>query len=239
MLDDHARRLGERVDQIPCGIGVVDIEIAQILATPLTGFVPPATSTSKPIASTLLVRVLPVTEILHFVGHEGQGRRQRLVVGREPLGDPPVVVGGHRKRDSCQVASGRVTQGTGLFDLVGDSSVVVGSDHHTDVRVILGCTAHHGWTTDVDQFDRGRLGERIQVHDDERDRIDSQTSQVVAVRRLGQVGEDRRVDPRMQRDHTMTKDRATAGDVGDVGDLHTGFGQSRGRASARDDRPTA
>ena len=79
--------------------------------------------------------------------------------------------------------------------------------------------------------------ERVQVDDDERDRLDAVRRQVGAVGRVVEVGEDAAVHRRVQRDDAVAEDRRHAGEVGDVGDGDAGAGDGARRAAARHERP--
>ena len=76
-------------------------------------------------------------------------------------------------------------------------AVVGGIDDHSNVGVILGRGPHHGRSTDVDLFDaflgagtRGdRLGEGVEVHDHELERLNAQFGQLTVVFFVAQVGE--------------------------------------------------
>ena len=57
-------------------------------------------------------------------------------------------------------------------------------DDDGDAVVVLGRGPHHRRTTDVDQLDSGVGGERIEVDDDEVDRLDAVLGEIGSVRRV-------------------------------------------------------
>ncbi len=108
---------------------------------------------------------------------------------------------------------------------------------HRDVRVILGRATNHGRTTYVDEFDRWLGGERIEVHDHERNRLDTEAREIGAMRRIVEVGQDPAMDGRMKCDDTMAENRLEPRDGCDVGDVDPSIGERTGRAAARKNRP--
>ena len=95
--------------------------------------------------------------------------------------------------------------------------VVGGIDDDADVGVVLRRGADHRRTADVDQLDAGVARERIEVDDDEIDRLDAVLGHVGLVLGHRRVGEHAAVDLRMQRHHTVAEDRRHPGELGDVG----------------------
>jgi hypothetical protein len=115
----------------------------------------------------------------------------------------PEGLGGERK-------PGPRKEAAGLPKLGGDGGVVGGIDHDPDMRVVLRRRPHHRGSADVDHlhdlFEARSLGarrllERVQVHDDEIDRIDSGALEILEVPWVRPDGEDPRVDRRMERFH--------------------------------------
>ena len=67
-------------------------------------------------------------------------------------------------------------------------------------------------------LDTGRVGERVEVDDDERNRINFVAFEVGSMFDLVDVGEDRAVHFRMQCHDSMAEDRGESREVSDVGD---------------------
>ncbi len=92
--------------------------------------------------------------------------------------------------------------------------VARGIGDHGDGAVVLGARPHHGRSADVDLFDdlgmrrtaRHRLGERVQVGDQQLERGDTQTADRLDVRRVVLVGEQPGVHVGVQRLHAATED---------------------------------
>jgi hypothetical protein len=79
------------------------------------------------------------------------------------------------------------------------------------------------------------LDERIQVHDDELEGQDAELGELVLVVLEAQVGEQARVDARVQRLHAPAERLREAGDLGDVLDGESGLAQKRRRSTRRDE----
>ena len=77
-----AGRLAEAVHQPPGRLGVVQVEVGQLLAAVLDGVVPPRAGADPPVAGALLVGVLAVAEVLGPL--EGEVERGRQRHGRRP-----------------------------------------------------------------------------------------------------------------------------------------------------------
>ena len=73
--------------------------------------------------------------------------------------------------------------------------------------VVLGRRPHHRRAADVDQLDARVAGERVQVDDDEGDRLDAVLVEVAPVLGVVEVGEDPAVDLRVQRHDAVAEDR--------------------------------
>jgi hypothetical protein len=89
--------------------------------------------------------------------------------------------------------------------------------------------------TDIDEVDRGVGPKRIQVRDDEVDRLDVVGVQVCPVPGIVPVGQDAAMDLGMEGDHPVTQDGGVASEVGDVGDRQPCVGQGP-RGAARGDQ---
>ena len=83
----------------------------------------------------------------------------------------------------------------------------------------------------------GVARERVEVHDDQIERLDAVLVEVGAVLGIVAVGQDAAVHLGMQRHDTVAEDRRVAGEVGDVGDGEARLAQRAGGAAARDEIP--
>ena len=77
MLDHGGGGLvAQLVDQLPGGVGVVEVQVRQRHATVLDDVVPPAAGAGAAVAGPLLVRVLAVAQVLRPVEGEVDRRGQ-------------------------------------------------------------------------------------------------------------------------------------------------------------------
>ena len=131
----------------------------------------------------------------------------------------------------------------GRADLLEHLFVVGGLDHDRHPRVILRGGADQGRPSDVDHLDglgpRGsagdRLLERIQVHDDEVERLDRRGLHVTRVVIASVVAEDAREDLRVERLDPSAEDLRKSGLVLDERDVDSRLLEMRGGSSGRDD----
>ena len=108
-----------------------------------------------------------------------------------------------------QLEPSGIAQSSGGLDLGSDLFVLGRVDYHSDRPVVLGRRSNQGRSPDVDLLHHlvrsGTRGdgfaEPIEVHHHEVERRDPMFSQGAHVLRLGPVGEDPGVDPRMKRLH--------------------------------------
>ena len=153
----------------------------------------------------------------------------------EPRDDRGVVRGGVGESVAGESPPCRVGQLTVVADL-GDDGLVVGRvDDDAHVGMVLGRRPHERRTADVDQLDPRVGRERVEVDDDQRDRLDAVLGEVGAVRLVVEVGEDAAVHLRVERHDAMAEDRREPREVGDIGDRHTGRGDRRRGTAARDE----
>ncbi len=199
-----------------------------------------------------LVRVLAVAkDVRAGPGRAGPRRELRLVA----LGRRVAAVHPARHRD---VVGGGVLErlrGKTLALLEGETAtldsrehVTVGSrvDDDRNGRVVLRRGAHHRRATDVDLLDalvgartRGdRLRERVEVHDDELERLDAQIGDLVEVVLLAGVGEDAGVHARVQGLHPALEALGEAGQFLDLRHRHACVGDGLGRGAGRDQLDT-
>ena len=174
----------------------------------------------------LLVGVLAVAQRVRAVPGAGErGRELRLVdrvlaFGRVggfdggglgpvlggPLVDGSVIGGGVGERLAGQPTTFFEREALSVFDARSYQCVIVriGDDGHSGA--VLGRTANHGRTTDVDLLDGGslirartnRIGEWIQVDDHQIERLDAELFQLCRVVLIGHVSENARVDMRVE-----------------------------------------
>ena len=226
VLDDRARRAGaEIVHELPRGVGVVVVEVRERETAVLPHAVPPARCAVPPVARRWLVRILSVSERLVSAVERENDVGRELLARLQPLHDRGVVGRGagerlERERASCL---GTHTAVVGA-QLLEQRAVLIGSAHDRDPRVVLGRRARHGRATDVDRLDVGLVEERIQVRDNEIERLDRVRLEVGAVRGLPAVGEQPAVDLRVQRHHSVIEHLRNAGDVVHGGDGDPGCG---------------
>ena len=111
-----------------------------------------------------------------------------------------------------------------------------------DGRVVLGGRPDHRRPADVDLLDEiveadarlvGRGGERIEVDDDEIERVDRGGGERLPMRRQPPIGEDAGVDARMERLDSAVEHFREAGHGGDVGHRQSGRAKRASRASGR------
>jgi hypothetical protein len=102
------------------------------------------------------------------------------------------------------------------------------------VTTLLGGGPHHGWPADVDQLDRRVRREGIQVTDDEFEGDDVVLVQRRTMFGFVEIGQDRAVDPRVQRLHATVQHLRKTSHVLDVDVFDTGIGQSLRRTTRSD-----
>ncbi len=196
----------------------------------------------------LLVRVLAVAERARQrpgdhqrLGKVGQ-RRLRRRHPPEVRGDRPVVGGGVGERLPGQPEPGRRRDLTLGVDLGQHRRVVGRIDDHRHPLVVLGRGADHRRTADVDVLDdlverraaRDRLAERIEVHDDQIDRVEAGLLHLGPV--LGRrPPQDPAVDARVQRLHPPVEDLGRAGEVAHLAHRNPRLAERARRAARRQD----
>ena len=201
--DGDGGRASQLVHQLPGGLGVEQVEVGEHLPAVLDGGVPPPSAADVAVARPLLVRVLPVAEILHAL--QGQVESRRQLVGRtagasvvEPPDDGGVVGSSVGKGGAGKATTRVVRQGAVPAELVEHGSVVGGVHDHAHVVVVLGRGADHARSTDVDRLDPGAGAERVEVAHHQVDGRDAPPVQVGDVGGVASVGQDGAVDARVQ-----------------------------------------
>ena len=158
------------------------------------------------------VRVLAVLEVFDLFAEETD-----VLSVAHPLHDREIVTSDVSEGLDCKALSGGGRQSDVIAQLDEDGLILIGTGYDPDVGVVLGCCPHHSRTADVDLLDR-RLGlERIQVGDDEVERLDAVLLHVRLVFGIGRNRQDATVDVWVQGDNTVSQDRREAREFGDVG----------------------
>ena len=251
VLDDGNRRhVTVVVRRAVGGVGVDVVVVRHLLAVQLLAL-GEAARVGRRVEGRRLVRVLAVAQA------RGLGVRRTRPVGEgvagggvvradevrpHPGGDCDVVGRGvdegvTRQRGAllqCEAAAAHGVEHVGVRRRVGD-------DGHR--RVILRGRAHHRRAADVDLLDalvdaraRGdRLTERVEVHDDEVELLDTEVLELLHVIALARVGEDTGVHLRVQRlDATLE----ALGEARELLDRRDGDAETRdelARTARRDD----
>ena len=160
----------------------------------------------------------------------------------EPGRDGRVVRGRVGERLDRELAT-QFEGGASGRDRLEDARIVGRRDDDRHVRVVLRRCPHHRRSPDVDLLDdvvadgpRGdRLDERVQVGDDELERLDAQFGELRFVRSEPQVGEEPRVDAGMQGAHTTVEVLGETGHARHIGHRMAGLANpARGRAGCDD-----
>ena len=166
------------------------------------------------------MRVLAVAHLLHLLALQRQaaGEERGLALGIEAgevVRDGRVVRGGVRERLLREREPRRGAERAAVRLHLGEDPVVVRRiGHHRDARVVLRRGAHHRRPADVDVLDRlveraagprDRLAERVEVDDDEVDRLDAGLLDRRHVLRQVAPREQAAVDLRVQRLHAARR----------------------------------
>lgn len=248
VLDDRDAGVLVVVRGTARGIRVRVVVVRHLLAVQLLGLGQAARAVD--VERGALVRVLAVAQgVLALVGVAEEVGEATLVGGcvvvREPGGDGHVVRGGVLEGLGGQPLAGAQVEAAGPD---GGEDVAVprraGDDGHG--RVVLGGGTDHRRTADVDLLDalvgrRARgdgLAERVEVHDDEVERLDAELDELLTVAVEPQVGEDARVDLRVQGLDAAVQALGEAGQLLDLGDGDAGRGDLRGGGPGGDELDT-
>ena len=186
VLEDYAGRLVELADQVPSGVGIQIVVVAERLALDLLGAHERElrargvlAALGKAIDCGFLLRVLAIAQVVDLLQRNlelGRGVRHVACLGGEPAGDGRVVGGGGLVDLHLQATTGgKRGAATGLVHLGQDGIIVGRVGNDGNARGVLGGRAQHGGTADVDVLDgvrEGDLGvgdgllELVQVDDD-------------------------------------------------------------------------
>ncbi len=127
-----------------------------------------------------------------------------------------------------------------------DGGIAGGRRHDRHAARVLGGRPDHRGAADVDLLDQavevqlaagctlGGGAERVEVHDDELERLDRRGRQLDDVVGVAAIGEDPGVDPRVQRLHPPVEHLGEARDGRDVGDRQAGLAERPGGPAGAD-----
>ena len=241
------------------GVGVRVVVVAHGLAVELSGVRHSSGDAGRRVDGGGLGGVLAVAQrgeaLVGGADVLGQRRRRGLSVRvlsgggavgldllGEPGGDGGVVGGGVGEGLGGELAAlGEREAAVG--DGVGDGAVLGGVGDDGDRRVVLRGGADHGGAADVDLLDAGveagaggdRVGEGVEVDDDEVDGRDLELGELGHVLVLAAVGEDAGVDAGVEGLDAALEALGEAGDVLDAGDGQAGGGDRLGGRAGGDD----
>ena len=255
VLEDHAGRLVELADQVPSGVGVQIVVVAERLALDLLGAHERElrargvlAALGKAIDRGLLLRVLAIAQVVDLLQRDlelGRGVRHVACLGGKPTGDGRVVGGGGLVDLHLQAATGgKRGAATGLAHLGQDGIIVGRVGNDGNARGVLSGRAQHGGTTDIDVLDgirEGDLGvgdgllELVQVDDDQVDQLNAVLSGLLHVLLGIATGKQCAVNLGMQRLDAAVHHLGIAREL-----LDGGYGNARvldgtSRAARRDD----
>ena len=247
VLDDRDGRLVAMVVGGPHrGVGVDVVVVRHLLAVQLLGGGEPGPPVG--VERGLLVRVLAVAQDVRLLEGRPGPRGEAAAVGGvgirrpHPAGHRDVVgrrVDERLRREPLARLEREPAGRHGLQDGV----VGRGRGDDGDARVVLGRGADHRRSADVDLLDAlvGRraglhgLPERVEVDDDELERLDPELVELGEVVGLAGVGEDPGVHPRVEGLDPALEALGEAGEVGHLGDGEAEVGDEPGRAAGRDE----
>ncbi len=207
VLDDRDRRFGEVVCAAQGRVGIHKVVVRHLLAAQLRGLGDTAAG-GVDVERGGLVRVLAVAQgLLQF---RLDLETLMPVVGRWALAGEPgchggVVRCGVGERLDGQFAA-QLEGGAPCSDGFEDPRVVGRRDDDRDVGVVLRGGPYHRRPPDVDLLDDvvarrtgcDRLDERVQVRDDEFERLDTERRQLGFMRSEAEVGEKPGMDARVE-----------------------------------------
>ena len=188
MLDDHAGGRLEGADALPSGIAVGNVVVGKLLALKLL-IAGKKTRSNRcfAIEGGSLMGIFPVAHVLNFFPLAGKNLREAsalivFIKTREIVRDHAVVAGSMSEDLLGERKARGSRDGAFCLDFSSHGRVVGRIDDHGNGLVILGRSADHRRTANVDIFDRilkravglgDRLLERIKIHADDIDRINA------------------------------------------------------------------
>ena len=246
MLDDDRRRIPEFGHQLECGIGIVQVVVAERLSLDLFGGrdARPGQAFRQAVERRRLMRILAIAERLTPFGGDHQPRREQLaqraadparhhaVIGR----GVPEGAGRHAGAELCRDGAAAGLEFAEKLEIVRRIG-----DHGHAVMGLRGRPDHRR-AADVDALDQrigiralGEAGlERVEVDDDQIDHLDAMRLERRPILRDMAPGEQAAMDGRMQGLHPAVQDLREAGDLGDLGDRHAGIPDGLRRSAGRD-----
>ena len=247
MLDDGHGGLVEVVRRAAGRVGVDVVVVGHLLAVQLLGARQPGRSVAGAVDRRRLVRVLAVAQhVLALPGAAHPRREAGAVAGvgqhvAHPRRDRHVVRRGVHERLGGQALALLEREAAG-GDGAQHVGIVPGAGDDGDRGVVLGGRAHHRGAADVDLLDalvgRGArldgLGERVEVGDDQVERLDLEVGQLLHVALEATVGQDAGVHPRVQGLDAPVEALGEAGEVLDLGDRQAQALDQRGGAARGD-----
>ena len=255
MLEDHAGRLVELADQVPSGVGIQIVVVAERLALDLLGAHERElrargvlAALGKAVDRGLLLRVLTIAKVVDLLQRDLElsgGVRHVACLGGKPTGDSRVVGSGGLVDLHLQTTTGGKRGAAAGLAHLGQDGVVVGRvGDDSDARGVLGGRAQHGGATNVDVLDgvrEGDLGvgdgllELVQVDDHQVDHLNAVLSGLLHVLLGIAAGQQRAVNLGVQRLDAAVHHLGIAREL-----LDGGYGNARvldgtSRAARRDD----
>ena len=255
MLEDHAGRLVELADQVPSGVGVQIVVVAERLALDLLGAHERElrargvlAALGKAVDRGLLLRILAIAQVVDLLERNlelGRGVRHIACLGGKPTRDSRVVGSGGLVDLHLQTTTGGKRGATAGLVHLGQDSVVVGRiGDDGNARSVLGGRAQHGGTADVDVLDgvrKGDLGvgdgllELVQVDDDQVDQLNAVLSRLLHVLLGIAAGQQRAVNLGVQGLNAAVHHLGIARELLDGGYGNARILDSTSRTARRDD----
>ncbi|GBC87244.1 hypothetical protein HRbin12_01247 [bacterium HR12] len=244
VLDDHRGRLLERRRERVGGLQVEPVVEGHLLAGhEHLGPAEDAGPSGLRVEGSALVGVLAVPEVLDLAVREPHERRQPLPRG-EPSRHGGVVRGRVGEGLRGELAPELEREPPVPVDRLQDLAVAGGVHDDPHGGEVLRRRPHHRRTPDVDLLDhllgsgaaRDGLPERVEVHDDEIEGLDTLLRELPLVLRVPPIGEDAGVDPRVEGLHPPAEHLREPGDLLDRRHGHARLAERRGRPPRGDER---
>ena len=246
MFESHAERLIELPHDRKGCVGILYVIVGHLLAIELPGI---GQRIGHPFAAAvelgLLVRILAVAERLNQI----ELQEQLLVEPRfftHVRSDHRIVLGGMGiclGRELQPQSGSRIAVSPNLRK---DRVIIRRVAHYGHVLVVLGRTAQHRRSADVDILDRlvhrhpfagDRLTEGIEIHAHHVDELDAVLPQRFQVVRIVAASQQAAVHLGMERLDTSVADLREPRHIADVDHLHAAFSQQFHRTAGGDHLP--